>query len=175
MSPPIRPVCSPRACSPIFPHRPSSARPSWRALLESPGPRFGTSGVHTIPTSPWRRWQARAIFEEQGIRVSVLDTGLFKIPLPPDTPEGRRKLDEQWRLLDAAMERAAVFGTRKIRIFTFMLEKGEKPSAKSYDRIDDLLREAARRARPGRFLLAVEDIGAGHFSNAAESAELLKR
>jgi L-ribulose-5-phosphate 3-epimerase len=119
--------------------------------------------------------QARAIFEEQGIRVSVLDTGLFKIPLPPDTPEGRRKLDEQWRLLDAAMERAAVFGTRKIRIFTFMLEKGEKPSAKSYDRIDELLREAARRARPGRFLLAVEDIGGGHVSNAAESAELLKR
>src|ERR1019366_8728004 len=31
MSPPIRPVCSPRGCSPTFPHRPSSARPSWRA------------------------------------------------------------------------------------------------------------------------------------------------
>ena len=119
--------------------------------------------------------QARAIFDEQGVRVSVLDTGFFKIPLPPDTPAGRRKLDEQWKLLDAAMERAAVFGTRKIRIFTFMLEGDEKPSAKSYDRIDELLREAARRARPGRFLLAVEDIGGGHVSNAAESAELLKR
>jgi hypothetical protein len=67
--------------------------------------------------------QAHAIFDEQGIHVSVLDTGFFKIPLPPDTPEGRRKLDEQWKVLDAAMERAAVFGTRKIRIFTFMLEK----------------------------------------------------
>ena len=119
--------------------------------------------------------QARAIFDEQGVRVSVLDTGFFKIPLPPDTPAGRRKLDEQWKLLDAAMERAAVFGTRKIRIFTFMLEGDEKPSAKSYGRIDELLREAARRARPGRFLLAVEDIGGGHVSNAAESAELLKR
>jgi len=119
--------------------------------------------------------QARAIFDEEGVRVSVLDTGFFKIPLPPDTPAGRRKLDEQWKLLDAAMERAAVFGTRKIRIFTFMLEGDEKPSAKSYGRIDELLREAARRARPGRFLLAVEDIGGGHVSNAAESAELLKR
>ena len=119
--------------------------------------------------------QARAIFDEQGVRVSVLDTGFFKIPLPPDTPAGRRKLDEQWKLLDAAMERAAVFGTRKIRIFTFMLEGDEKPSAKSYGRIDELLRVAARRARPGRFLLAVEDIGGGHVSNAAESAELLKR
>lgn len=119
--------------------------------------------------------QARAIFDEQGVRVSVLDTGFFKIPLPPDTPAGRRKLDEQWKLLDAAMERAAVFGTRKIRIFTFMLEGDEKQSARSYGRIDELLREAARRARPGGFLLAVEDIGGGHVSNAAESAELLKR
>jgi len=119
--------------------------------------------------------RARAIFDAQGIRVSVLDTGFFKIPLPPDTPDGRRQLDEQWKLLDAAMERATVFGTRKIRIFTFMLERGEKPSANRYGRIDELLREAARRARPGRFLLAVEDIGGGHVSNAAESAELLKR
>ena len=119
--------------------------------------------------------QARTIFDEQGVRVSVLDTGFFKIPLPPDTPEGRRTLDAQWTLLDAAMERAAVLGTRKIRIFTFMLEQGEKPSARGYGRIDELLREAARRARPGRFLLAVEDIGGGHVSNAAESAELLKR
>jgi sugar phosphate isomerase/epimerase len=119
--------------------------------------------------------QVRAIFNEQGIRVSVLDTGFFKIPLPPDTPEGRRKLDEHWKLLDAAMERAAVFGTRKIRIFTFMLERGEKASTRSYDRIAELLQEAARRVRSGRFLLAVEDIGGGYVSNAVESAELLRR
>jgi len=119
--------------------------------------------------------QAQAIFEQQGVRVSVLDTGFFKIPLPPDSPEGRRILDAQWKVLDAAMERATVFGTRKIRVFTFMLETGEKPSAPKYERIDELLREAARRARPGGFLLAVEDIGGGHVSNAAESAALLKR
>jgi len=119
--------------------------------------------------------QARAIFDEQGIRVSVLDTGFFKVPLPPDTPEGRRALDAQWTLFDAAMERAVILGTRKIRVFTFMLEPGEKPSATAYGRIDELLREAARRARPGRFLLAVENIGGGHVSNAAESADLLKR
>src|ERR1035437_488229 len=38
--------------------------------------------------------QARAIFDEQGVRVSVLDAGFFKIPLPPDTPEGRRRVGE---------------------------------------------------------------------------------
>jgi sugar phosphate isomerase/epimerase len=119
--------------------------------------------------------QAQAIFDQHGIRVSVLDTGFFKIALPPDTPEGRRIIEAQWKLLDAAMERATVFGTRKIRIFTFMLGPGEKPSARGYERIDELLREAARRARPGGFLLVVEDIGGGHVSNGAESAELLKR
>lgn len=119
--------------------------------------------------------QARAIFDEQGVRVSVLDTGFFKIPLPPDTPEGRRALEAQWTLLDAAMERAAIFGTRTLRVFTFMLERGEKPSAGSNARIDELMREAARRARPGRFRLAVENIGGGHVSNGAESAEFLKR
>ena len=50
--------------------------------------------------------QARAILDEQGIQVSVLDTGFFKILLPPDTPEGHRKLDEQWKLLDAAQKDA---------------------------------------------------------------------
>lgn len=119
--------------------------------------------------------QARAIFDEQKVQTSILDTGFFKIPLPPDTAGGRRILDDQWKLLDAAMERALVLGTRKIRIFTFMLEKGEKPLAGSYDRIAELLREAARRVRAGRFLLAVEDIGGGYVSNAAESAEFLKR
>jgi sugar phosphate isomerase/epimerase len=119
--------------------------------------------------------QARAIFDGQGIHVSVQDTSFFKIPLPPDTPEGRRKLDEQWKLLDAAMEGATVFGTRKIRIFTFMLEKSEKPAANSYARIDELVREAARRARPKQFLLAVENIGGGYVSNAAESAEFFNR
>jgi len=132
-------------------------------------------GPYNTDQPPEKVRQARAIFDEQGIRVSVLDTSFFKIPLLPDTPAGRQKLDEQWKLLDAAMERAMIFGTRKIRIFTFMLEANEKPSAQSYGRIDELLREAARRARAGRFLLAVEDIGGGHVSNAAESAELLKR
>lgn len=119
--------------------------------------------------------QARSIFDEQGIRISVLDTGFFKIPLPPDTPEGRRKLDAHWTMLDAAMERAAVLGTRKIRVFAFMRDSGEKASERVYARISELLREAAHRARPGRFLLVVENVGGSHVSSGAESAELLNR
>ncbi len=117
--------------------------------------------------------EAARIFDENGIHVSIESTGFFKIPLPPDTPEGRKVLDDQWTLLNAAMERAKIFGTDKLRIFTFMLRKGETPSDKSYARIDELLREASRRAKGYR--LAVENIGGGHVATGAQAGALLKR
>ena len=42
------------------------------------------------------------------------------------------------------MERAKAFGTDKIRVFTFMLGRGEQKSEQSYARIWDLMREASR-------------------------------
>jgi sugar phosphate isomerase/epimerase len=119
--------------------------------------------------------EARAILDKHGIRVSIADTGLFKIPLPPDTPQGRKDLDEQWALLDSAMTRAAALGTRKIRVFAFMLGPGETQSDKSNARIQELFREAARRAGRKRFRLAVENIGGGHVATGAQTAEFLKR
>src|SRR3954454_13153291 len=116
--------------------------------------------------------EAGKILDEHGIKVSIEGTGFFKVPLPPDTPEGMKKLDAQWALLDSSMERAKAFGTDKLRIFTFMLAKGEKPDAKSYDRIWELTREAARRAKG--FRLAVENIGGGFVSTGAESALMFK-
>src|SRR5260370_11810233 len=55
--------------------------------------------------------EARSVLEAQGIKTSVLATAFFKIPLPPDTPEGPVTLDSQTALLDQAMERAKDFGT----------------------------------------------------------------
>ena len=116
---------------------------------------------------------AARIFDEHGIRVSIEGTGFFKVPLPPETPEGQKRLDDQWKLLDASMERARAFGTDKLRIFSFMLGRGEQPSERSYARIDELLREAARRAKG--FRLGIENIGGGHVGTGAQAAELLKR
>jgi sugar phosphate isomerase/epimerase len=117
--------------------------------------------------------EAVKIFDDNGIRVSIEGTGFFKIPLPPETPAGQKTLDEQWKLLDSALERAKAFGTTKLRVFTFMLGPGETPSAKSYGRIDELIREAARRSKGYR--LAVENIGGGHVWSGAQSGEFLKR
>ncbi|HWC99250.1 MAG TPA: sugar phosphate isomerase/epimerase family protein [Candidatus Sulfopaludibacter sp.] len=119
--------------------------------------------------------EARSIFDEHGVQVSIEGTGFFKVALPPDTPEGQKKLDDQWALLDRCMERAKVFGTDKLRVFTFMLARGESPSEKSYARIDELMREAARRAKPGGFRLSVENIGGGHVATGAQAGEFLKR
>jgi sugar phosphate isomerase/epimerase len=117
--------------------------------------------------------QAREILDGHGIRVSIEGTPFFKIPLPPDTPEGRKTLDAQWTVLEKSKERAKAFSTDKLRVFTFMLAKGETPAEKSYARIDELLREAARRARG--FRLAVENIGGGFVATGAQAGELLKR
>src|SRR5437763_6211751 len=54
--------------------------------------------------------EAARILDEHGIKVSIEGTGFFKVPLPLETPEGQKKLDEQWALLNTAMERAKAFG-----------------------------------------------------------------
>jgi sugar phosphate isomerase/epimerase len=118
--------------------------------------------------------EARAILDGARIRTSVLGTGFFKIPLPPDTPEGRGVLDNQWSLLGGAMERAKILGTDKIRIFAFTYEKGQTPDKKNYPRIYELVREAARRAKERGFRLALENVGESYVSTGAEAAGLLK-
>src|SRR3954447_11822236 len=116
--------------------------------------------------------EANRILDEHGIKVSIEGTGFFKIPLPPDTPEGQKTLDAQWTLLEAAKERAKAFDTDKLRIFTFMLGKGETKTDQAYDRIWELTREAARRAKG--FRLAVENIGGGYVSTGAEAGIMFK-
>ena len=117
--------------------------------------------------------QARSIFDEYGVKVAVEGTGFFKIPLPPDTPEGHRILDGQWKLLDDSMERAAIFGTDKMRVFAFTLEKGAAPAPRDYDRIYELVRETARRARAKNLRLALENVGGSYVWTGEEAGKLL--
>ena len=116
--------------------------------------------------------EAARIFDENGIHVSIESTGFFKIPLPPETPEGLKILDQQWALLDAGIERAKAFGTDKIRTFAFTLGRGETSSERTYARIYELTREAARRAKG--FRLSIENVGGAHVATGAQAADLLK-
>jgi sugar phosphate isomerase/epimerase len=119
--------------------------------------------------------EARGIFDQNGIKVSIESTAFFRIPLPPESAAGQRILDEQWALLNTSMERAQAFGTQKLRIFAFMLSGAGAPSDKNYARIYELLGEAARRAKPGGFRLAVENLGGGCVATGAQAGEMLKR
>jgi len=118
--------------------------------------------------------EAKGILDQHGIRLSILSTAFFKIPLPPDTPQGRATLDNQWSLLDAAMERAQIFGTDRIRVFAFTYEDGETPDDKAYPRIAELVREAAHRAKARGFRLALENVGNSYVWTGAQAARLLK-
>ena len=117
--------------------------------------------------------EARTLMDEAKIKLSVLGTAFFKIPLPADTPEGRGILDNQWSLLDGAMERAKILGTDKIRIFAFTHKEG-MPDTKDYPRIFELVREAATRAKARNFRLALENVGSSYVNTGAQAALLLK-
>ena len=117
--------------------------------------------------------EARTLMDEAKIKLSVLGTAFFKIPLPADTPEGRGILDNQWSLLDGAMERAKILGTDKIRIFAFTHKEG-MPDTKDYPRIFELVREAAKRAKARNFRLALENVGSSYVNTGAQAALLLK-
>lgn len=118
--------------------------------------------------------ECKSIFDHHKIKTSILGTGFFKVPLPPNTEEGKQALDKQWALLDGAMERAKIFGTDKIRTFAFTYDKTQKPTPADYDRIYQLTHEAAKRAKARGFRLAVENVGGSYVSTGAEAANLLK-
>jgi sugar phosphate isomerase/epimerase len=114
--------------------------------------------------------EARALMDEHRIKTSMLSTSFFKIPLPSD---GSPVLDQQWKHLEGAFERAEILGTKKIRTFAFTYRVSEKPDPAVYPRIYELVAESARRARKRGFQLALENVGGSYVWTAADAAKLL--
>lgn len=119
--------------------------------------------------------EANGIFDSNGIHVSIEGTPFFKVPLPPDDAEGRKKLDKEWAVLDSAMERAKIFGTDKMRVFGFTYGRDQKPAATAYDRIYELITEAARRAKERGLRLALENVGGSYIWTGEDAGRMLKR
>lgn len=114
--------------------------------------------------------EAKALLDEHGIKASILSTSFFKIPLPP---EGSPIIENQWKLLDEAMDRAEILDVRKLRTFAFTYKTSETPDPAVYPRIYELVAESARRARKRGFNLAVENVGQSYVWTGADSAKLL--
>jgi L-ribulose-5-phosphate 3-epimerase len=119
--------------------------------------------------------EANGIFDSNGIHVSIEGTPFFKVPLPAEGPEGQKKLDQQWAVLDAAMERAKLFGTDKMRVFGFTYGREETPAKTAYDRIYELIGEAGRRAKTRGLRLALENVGSSYIWTGEEAGQMLKR
>jgi L-ribulose-5-phosphate 3-epimerase len=118
--------------------------------------------------------EANGIFDSNGIKVSIDGTPFFKVPLPAEGPEGQKKLDQQWAVLDAAMERAKLFGTDKMRVFGFTYGHEEKPAKTAYGRIYELIAEAGRRAKAQGLRLALENVNNSYIWTGEQAGQLLK-
>lgn len=121
--------------------------------------------------------ELRSLLDEHAIRVNILGTGFFKVPLPDESAKGRAALDEQWALLDTAMNNAQILGTSKIRIFGFTYAKDQQPGAAAYPRIYELLREASRRAkaRSKSLRLCIENVGQSYLWSGEQAGRALKQ
>jgi L-ribulose-5-phosphate 3-epimerase len=118
--------------------------------------------------------EAKALLDEYQLKTSIVDTTFFRGLLPPDTPEGKRVIDEQWTLLDDAAARAKILGTDKLRTFAFTYKNGETPDNSQYPRIYELLREAAKRAKQLGCRLAVENLAGSYVWTGAQAGDMLK-
>ena len=117
---------------------------------------------------------AKTLLKDAGIRLAILDTGFFKVPLPDsNSADGAKALKKQWDLLDRAFERAELLDTRLIRTFAFTYPRGGQPDPAAYPRVFELVGESAERAHRAGFRLAVENVAGSYVETAAHAAEML--
>ena len=119
--------------------------------------------------------RARKLLDDASIETCILDTGFFKTALPGDDPDGQKKLDKQWALLEKAFKRAEILGTDLIRVFAFTHPKGEQPNRAHYPRIVELVTEATRRAKAAGFRFALENVGGSYIATADHLSKLAAR
>ena len=114
--------------------------------------------------------EARAILDAHQVRTSIVDTAFFRGSIPAD----ETSLQKEWLLLDDAMDRADILGTKLLRIFAFMPKSGNAADPSAASRIHELLNQAAERARKRDFRLAIENLKGGYVQTGADAAKLLK-
>ena len=133
-------------------------------------------GTYNTEAKPAQVEHILNLLAKYEFRVSVLDTALYKCALPGTKPVGGEKdvypYEGQMDLLKRALERAHVFGTDKVRAFTFWrVVEPDKLSS----RIAEELEKAAEVARRMHVRLVIEDEGACNAGTGRELADILKK
>jgi sugar phosphate isomerase/epimerase len=119
-------------------------------------------------------------FDDAHVKVSVLDTAVYKIPLPGTKPLGKNSADlhpaqgeyeRQLQDLRRAADAAHALGTNRLRIFTFA--RVADPNS-IFNRIVDEVGKALSVAKQQDVVLLVENEFSCNTATGAESAQLFK-
>lgn len=124
--------------------------------------------------------QVKKQLDNAGVKVSVLDTGIYKIALPGTTPLGENAADlnpekgeyqSQLDDLKRAADAAHALGTKKVRIFTF--KRVADPNT-IFNRIVDELHKAIGVAKEQDVTLLIENEFDCNVATGTETARLFK-
>jgi sugar phosphate isomerase/epimerase len=140
----------------------------------------GKSRYTYSSATPAQLKEARKQLDDAGVKLSVLDTGIYKITLPGTNPlpefvqnlnpavgEYERQLDDLKRAADAAH----TLGTDRLRIFTF---KRVADVNAIFDRIVDNLHKAIDAAKQSDVTLLMENEYDCNIGTGTETAKLFK-
>lgn len=132
-------------------------------------------GTYNTEASPQQVVRLKDLLEKYELKVSVLDTALFKCALPGTTTPAHQKdlypYPKQMDLLKRAIDRAHSLGTNKLRVLSFWrLERPEE----YYPRIAEELSKAADIARAAGIRLVLEDESSCNVGSGRELAQMLK-
>lgn len=154
----------------------------WMELRDVPG-----GGGHYMRQSDETLKDTAKQLHDNGIRVSFLNTPMFKSTLPgtepvfskPESPEAREKriarhqaeFDRRKQDFEQAFRAAHLLGVDKIRVFTFL--RTAEPE-KQFQRIADVIGEMAELASKQRIKILVENEVPCNVVTCAEFASFMK-
>jgi sugar phosphate isomerase/epimerase len=130
--------------------------------------------------TPAQLKQIKKQLDDAGIKMSLLDTAVYKIPLPGTKPLGENaadlnqeqgNYDKQLDELKRAAEAAHALGTNRLRIFTF--KRVQDPDA-IFERIVENLHKAIAVAKQQGVVLVVENEFDCNTGTGTETAKLFK-
>jgi L-ribulose-5-phosphate 3-epimerase len=140
----------------------------------------GKSSYIYRTATPEQLKDIRQQLDHADVKLSILDTAIYKIALPDTTPLGTKAMDlhpaqglydRQLEDLKRAAEAAHLLGTNRLRIFTFL--RVADPNS-VFSRIVDELGKALTVAKQQDVVLLVENEFSCNTATGTESAKLFK-
>lgn len=131
-------------------------------------------GIYNTESTPEQIRQMKELVHRYGMRVSVIDSAVYKCTLPGTAPITNEKdsypYPEQMELLKRACDRANALGSQKVRIFTFW--RVADP-AKVSQRIAAELQKAVDVAKTQNIRLVIENEESCNVATGHELSRIL--